>query len=561
MIPFQQRAYHLVGRLRNRALLRSFTRLCRDAPSVDTAALREIITANAGTEFGRRHGFATLARDPSGWRREVPLHTYDDLAPAIDRMAAGEANVLTAELVHFFAMTSGSTGANKLIPTPPAHQATFTGVYAGLMPAVPALSVPGGEDPHRGLALLSAAGTQHRTTAGIPVGSASSGGLRRVRSIAPLLWTSPWPVFELEDVASQWYLHALFALRERTLRFLWAVFAPHLVEWLRMIETRREDLIRDIADGRCALPHRMDRLDRLRPDPVRARELEAALAHGFDGFAPRAWPHLRYAMAVITGSFAPYVPRLRRYLGTTPIYTTCYASSEAMIGLNLEVASPERYVLMPGTAHFEFIPISEAHHEQPETVGIDSLDQGRSYEVVLTNRGGLYRYRLRDVVTVVNWYHRSPVLSFQWRQGTILDLAGEKCTEEHLLRAVQLAVERTTGRADTLRDYTVRAETETSPPRYVVYVELEGGGTKADALERALEVSLAEVNPSFGGFRHGHRLGAPRVCVLPVGTFRELASWRLERSAGVSAAQLKPSRLVLDPDLRSWLDERHVPAS
>lgn len=553
---------HGADRARTLLLLQGFTRACRLAPEVDRATLREILADNARTEFGRAHQFDVLQRDPAAWRRAVPLHRYDDLAPAIDRMARGEAKVLVAEPVEFFARTSGSTGAGSLIPTPPKHQATFTRYYAGLIPAVPTLGVLRADEQARpGLALISAAGTQHRTPGGIPVGSASTGGLRRVRRFAELLWTSPWPVFEVDDVASQWYLHALFALRERSTQFLWGVFAPHLLEWLRMLEVWQSDLVRDLADG--CLTHELVLAPgqreaiaaRLRPDPARAREVAASFASGDPQLVRRLWPRLRYAMAVITGSFAAYVPRLRRALADLPIYTSCYSASEAVIGLNLEIDRPERYVLTPGTAHFEFIPLAAATCEQPETVDLAALELGQYYEVVLTNRGGLYRYRLRDVIRIEGWYERAPVFSFAWRQGTVQDLVGEHSTEAQLLAAVEQACTRLLGRADALVDFTVHGDAEAAPPRYVIYIELEVE-VDIDALARALDASLGAHNPLFVDYRRGDRIGPPAVHLLPAGSFRALADWRMARAPGVSAAQLKPARRVLDIDMKHWLDAR-----
>jgi hypothetical protein len=44
--------------------------------------------------------------------------------------------------------------------------------------------------------------------------------------------------------------------------------------------------------------------------------------------------------------------------------------------------------------------------------------------------------------------------------------------------------------------------------------------------------------------------------LLPAGSFRALAGWRLARADGVSAAQLKPTRRVLDAATRAWLVAR-----
>ncbi|MCB9764371.1 MAG: GH3 auxin-responsive promoter family protein [Alphaproteobacteria bacterium] len=553
-VPFKQRAFHAVGRLRDRLLIRRFEQECRDAPAVNRAALAGILAANAHTGFGRQRGFAGLT--PDTWAGAVPLHTHDDLRPWIERMAQGEDNVLCAEPVPFFARTSGSTGAGKLVPTPPAHQATYVRFYSGLIPAVAATRIPGAGDPHRGMALLSTPGEMPKTPGGASIGSASAGGLRRVKRLAPYLWTSPWPVFEIEDVPTHWHLHALFALTEPTTRFLWAVFAPHLLAWLKEVERRFPTLVREVHDGRLSDDLSLTTAQRsalqeiLSPDPARARVLEAAVAPGFEGFAPRVWPWLRFAMTVITGGFAVYAPQLQRRLGEVPIYTSCYASSEAMIGLNLEPDRPERYVLTPGTAHFEFIPLAAQAEAQPATVALEDVQEGERYEVVLSNRGGLYRYRLRDVVRVEGWHHRAPVLSFQWRLGTILDLAGEKSTEDHVQAAVRAAC------GDALHDYTVAGDTSVEPPRYVFYLELEPGRA-GDGQADHLDAALSRANGAYARMRRG-TLRPAAVRLLPPGTFDALARWRLDQTTGVSIAQLKPRRLVQDAETLAWLEARVV---
>src|SRR5687768_12151133 len=70
---------------------------------------------NAGTDFGRRHEFARL-RSYADFCSAVPLSTYDDYAGHVDRIRAGEANVLTTDRVTRLVPSGGSTRARKLIP-------------------------------------------------------------------------------------------------------------------------------------------------------------------------------------------------------------------------------------------------------------------------------------------------------------------------------------------------------------------------------------------------------------------------------------------------------------
>ena len=53
--------------------------------------------------------------------------------------------------------------------------------------------------------------------------------------------------------------------------------------------------------------------------------------------------------------------------------------------------------------------------DQPDTLLIDEIKEGESYEVVLTNMDGLYRFRFGDVIKVAGFYNKSPIIEIQFR--------------------------------------------------------------------------------------------------------------------------------------------------
>src|SRR6266480_4661721 len=93
----------------------AFRRATRHVARAQAEVLARILSRNANTEFGRRHGFATID-SPTAYQRRVPLSRYDDYADAIGRIAAGEANVLTREPIVLLEPTSGTVQGEKLIP-------------------------------------------------------------------------------------------------------------------------------------------------------------------------------------------------------------------------------------------------------------------------------------------------------------------------------------------------------------------------------------------------------------------------------------------------------------
>ena len=92
-----------------------FRRAVRRVEEEQQAVLRRIVSENAGTEFGRAHGFSSI-RSAAEYAARVPLTDFDRHQPWIDRMAAGAPDVLTRDPVRLFEPTSGSSGATKLIP-------------------------------------------------------------------------------------------------------------------------------------------------------------------------------------------------------------------------------------------------------------------------------------------------------------------------------------------------------------------------------------------------------------------------------------------------------------
>lgn len=120
-------ALWLAGCLPEHARFRRATRRVR---AEQHAVLRRLIEANAETEFGRRHGFGGI-RTIDEYRRRVPIASFESFQCSIDRVAAGETQVLTRDRVTLFEPTSGSSGAGKLIPSTVSLQRQF---HRGIRP-------------------------------------------------------------------------------------------------------------------------------------------------------------------------------------------------------------------------------------------------------------------------------------------------------------------------------------------------------------------------------------------------------------------------------------------
>jgi hypothetical protein len=70
---------------------------------------------------------------------------------------------------------------------------------------------------------------------------------------------------------------------------------------------------------------------------------------------------------------------------------------------------------------------------------VSGLNQGDTYSVLVTTGGGLYRYRLGDLVEVDGFVGATPSLRFLGRGERTSDLCGEKLAEAFVTRAIEVA--------------------------------------------------------------------------------------------------------------------------
>lgn len=526
-----------------------FLKEARQAPLIAQETLTRILELNGETAWGRDRGLNRLSTSDAF--QDLPLTTYRDYEPYVERIAAGEPNVLSREPVTYLALTSGTTGPQKMIPV--TRRQTRIVVRHMFVPMGLALR-SGVLGPIRGRMLQVM--TEHvsgTTAGGIPMGAATSGGLQRMGWMLGLIWTSPMSVVRVQDQAASRYLHLLFALGEEHLWTLICFFPSTLLFVLRDLQARASELLRDLADGTITrnldLPTDVrEEISRaLQRQPARARALTTLLDQG--RFTVHdIWPDVRAVLSASSGTFGFYVDQLRPFLGGVPVFSPVYSASEAVIGVGVSLDRPG-YVLCPSAAYVEFLPLEEADDPAARPLALNQIETGQDYEVVLTTYTGLTRYRLGDVVRAVGWFGEAPVIEFVERRGQIINVVGEKTSEAQISRAFEDAC-REVGAA--VVDYVVTPDATSTPARYLLLVEGLGRGNDVasevadvSALLQSFERRLREVSPDYDDARRIGELAPMVAHVLAPGSFERFRD--LRSSAGASPSQVKVPHVLPDP--------------
>ncbi len=511
-----------------------FRRQLRAPQAAQESILQNLIRRNAASAFGRQHGFSDL-RTPADFAARVPLSTYADLEPWIGRIRQGEAAVLTADPVTHLVPTSGSSGARKLIPFTAELQREFDRAIGPWVsdlfrrhPSVMAGPAYWSVSP--------ALPTTPRESSAVPIGFEDDthylGGLRR-RLVAATL-AAPSALRQVADRENFFLLTLACLLGRRNLRLVSVWHPSFLLLLLEAMPRHWDQILSVIHDGRppdgISAPAAV--AGALQPHPARARELGKIGPHQPD----RHWPKL----AVISCWTDAHAALSARSLGTrfphVRIQSKGLLATEAFVSLPFAGQHP----LAVGSHYFEFLDDAGAIHP------VQALQTDRTYEVVVTTGGGLWRYRLGDRVRVKAWVLHTPSLEFVGRRGEVSDLRGEKLAGEFVGKVIA-----DLGGNHPARFAMLAPDADEVRGGYTLFWEGEPPPDPAD-LDRRLAA-----NPHYAWCRKLGQLRPARVFTIRSGG--EAAYFHRMTATGVKWGDLKPSALSLQPGWASFFEGRFTP--
>ena len=538
----------------------SFQEECRNPFGVNEQLLLGILRDNKDTEYGRLYDFEHITNYEE-YKEKVPVVTYDDIAGYIDRMVDGEKDVLTAYPYSHMNETSGTVGKPKLVPMTDRQTGVFLKYNKHYMDAFYADKL--GEDWMKGRLFCTSQGKYRTAPSGITIGDASSkmaeyvqGGRDGLDAMLRMVYTSPVEATIPDLGTDTKYIHTRFALADRNVTGIVSGFYVMVVQYLHYIAQNIEMLIRDIETGTIdesvELPPEVKAslLKKIEPMPERARELREIFKDGSDfRFVKKVWPGMQFIFGVGGDGFSVYANTIRKKYADESVkfILSGVTASEGLWSVPVELES-EDSALVPGSAFMEFLPV-DAGDDFTQCVSIDKLEEGRIYELIITNLCGFYRYRMSDALLVTGFFENTPRVRFMYRVDKNINLACEKTTE----KALQQAVEKTAEELGfELSDYTVYPDAASTPPGYTFLIQppLPVEGISEEQLAETLEKYTREANALYEECILDHSMRrADAFWLQPETTFL----WReLQIAKGRSAGQLKPVRTISNEDQRRF---------
>ena len=524
----------------------SMVEMTKDPMRYNTELLMRMLDDNKDTEYGRKYGFADI-KSVAEFQERVPLTTFDDYAGYVYRMTEGsESGLISAYNIAHYAKTSGTMGNPKRIPVSDRAMGVMNRYNMQLRTKVicDAIGFDWANPPY--LNLIESQLTTLKN--GATYGAISAKVIGQMGDYLSMLMTSPLEALVPDPKTNTRYLHARFALMNPEITSMGFSFSSILLELMQYIESEWEMLVDDIEKGtidesvKMPADVRASVLGKIQPMPERAAQLREIFSQGFDEpIMPKIWPNLTIFSGVATGGFATYYNKLRqRYAGDgVRLFYVGLNASEGILSVPMDVDCPDS-VLIPDSVFYEFIPIDS--EDQGDIVTIDGVEVGKTYEIVITNQSGFYRYRIRDAVKVTGMYNNTPMIQFQYRIDQTISVLGEKTTEL-VLRGVAERVERELGYS--MEDFSVFGDVDSVPMRYVMLM-LDPGAVAAE-----LDKGLCEGNPSYGDKVAKGMLDHLRLLFLQPETY--LLYRDVMISKGAASAQLKPPRILNEIQRRFFM--------
>jgi hypothetical protein len=287
----------------------------------------------------------------------------------------------------------------------------------------------------------------------------------------------------------------------------------------------------------------------LKANPQRASELATLLRQR--QFKPEfVWKNLSLISCWTKAAAAFYLKDFPQYYGSIPVCDITYGASE---GRGTVCIAPDKQALALRSHFFEFVPEDEIESPNPRALVADELEEGQSYYILFTTSGGLFRYNINDIVKVVGWHNKTPLLEFLHKGGNISSFTGEKITESQVTDATSALLKQTGTKA---RFFSV-VPSFRPEPHYQLWLELESDpsdlSTFTKLTESEFDKQLGLCNIEYRTKRDSQRLAPPVVRLLRPGSYENLR--RTLVSQGVPDAQIKVSHLNPKDNVRDALEQ------
>lgn len=472
-----------------------------DPIAAQREVLQDLVTHGQYTEFGRKYGLKELYNIRT-FKQNIPIHEYDDLKPYIDRLMKGEENVLWNTPVNWFAKSSGTTSdKSKFIPI---TQESLEDCH-----------FQGAKD------VLTLYYNYHAESDLLTGKGLVIGGSHQISKIN-------------EDIQ---YGDLSAVLLQNTPMWANWIRTPELSialmdEWENKIERLAQSTIPEDVTSISGVPTWTMIL------------IKRILEITGKSTLKEVWPNLElYIHGGV--SFLPYREQFKKMIGEGCAYLEMYNASEGFFAAQDDPEESGMLLFLNHGIFYEFMPVEEYGKKDPKTIGLQKVEIGKNYALVISTNAGLWRYLVGDTIQFTStWPFRIKVSG---RLKQYINAFGEEVISDNADKAIAIASQKT---GTTVNDYTAAPVyfNEHTKGAHEWLIEFDVAPTNTEQFAYELDCALKSLNSDYEAKRYKDiALSLPIVRSLEKGLFHE---WL--KNKGKLGGQHKVPRLSND---RKYIDE------
>jgi len=447
----------------------------QDPVAAQREVLQDLVTHAQNTQIGRKYGFDNLFT-VRAFKQTVPIHEYDQLKPCIEGLMKGEQYLLWNTPVKWFAKSSGTTSdKSKFIPV--TEESLHDCHYQA---AKDVLTMYYNFNPDSDLL----------TGKGLVIG-----GSHQVSPISDDSFYGDLSAILLENMPfwSQWI---------RTPELSIAL----MDEWEQKIESLAQSTINEDVTSISGVPTWTLVL------------IKRILEISGKATLKEVWPNLElYIHGGV--SFVPYREQFKKLVGAPINYLEMYNASEGFFAAQDSPNSDGMLLFLQHGIFYEFMPAEEYGKPNPRTIGLDKVEIGKNYAMVISTNGGLWRYLLGDTIQFTTLYPFR--IKVSGRLKHFINAFGEELIVDNSDKAIAVACEKTNS---VVNDYSAAPVyfSDNSNGAHEWLIEFEKAPASMQEFAYELDCALKAVNSDYEAKRHKDiALRMPIIHNLPKGVFTE----------------------------------------
>jgi hypothetical protein len=474
------------------AYIAAQTRRWSMEPQVHQAKIMESLVDQARhTVFGRDHELDAI-RNYDDFKKHIPIREYEELRPYIERVVAGEPNILWKGKPAYFAKTSGTTSGVKYIPI--SNESKYTHFTSARNATLSYVHQTGNASFLDGNLIFLSGSPELEEVAGIKTGRLSGISNHLVPSY---FRTNQKPTYKTNCIED------------------WEEKLEHIVD-----ETLNADM-RLISGIPPWVQMYFDRI-------------QARTGKKIKDVFPN------FSVFVYGGvNFEPYRAKLFESIGKHIDSIETYPASEGFIAYQDSQREEGLLLLLNNGMFFEFIPVEEYFNENPTRLSIEEVEVGKNYALIINSNAGLWGYSIGDTVKFVSKYPYRIIVTGRIKH--FISAFGEHVIGEEVEKAMKFAIEKFP--EVELIEFTVAPQVTPAEglPHHEWLVEFNREPDDLMAFEQELDNQLRALNVYYDDLITGSILRTLKITRLQKNSFINYM-----KSQGKLGGQNKVPRLSND---------------